>query len=823
MIERGFIVVLLLTGVASARAEEAANPSDSPAFTELAIYPAEIHLDHAKASQHAIALAKRADGITVDVTAEVEWVANSGSQDAAKMLATWADGKVRPLRDGKTTLSAKLGKLAASVPVSVQNVNLTNPVSFRHDVMPVFLRAGCNAGGCHGSSRGKDGFQLSLFGYDPAGDYFRLTRELATRRISRAIPGDSLLLEKSIAAVPHTGGKRFERDSQYYETLHEWIAAGAKSDFEEAPEVTSLKLYPPEATLKLGDKQQFVAVATYSDGTERDVTDLALFHSNDTSVASPDATGVCTAGSRGEAFVMARFDTHTVGSPVLTLPEDAKYEPVKEKPANYIDELVNAKLTTLRIPPSGQTSDREFLRRVTIDLAGRLPTVDELETFLADESPNKRSVKIDELIETPEFRDVWTLYWANLLMVRSENNRVDYKAMQLYYEWIAEQLAANRPLDEFVHEILTASGPTFTHPQANFYQIEPMAQKTAENVAQAFLGIRVQCAQCHNHPFDRWTMDDYYGFSAFFSQVGRKPGEDYREIIVFNRGFGETKHPVDGQPRMPKTLGGEAFDKEKAGRTDRRELVADWVVSPENPYFAPSMANRVWAHFFGVGIVEPVDDIRISNPPSNQALFDALGEKLVEYDYDFRRLVRDICNSNAYQRSSKTTDQNAHDSRNFAYARTRRIPAEVLLDCVSQATDSLEKLPGLPLGARATQVADGPANHYFLKTFGRANRDTVCACEARAEPTLSQALHLINGNTISGKLNQGKLVPRLLEEEKTPEEITRHLYQRCFSREPTEEELAELANFYGDKKKPQQELQDTFWAILNSREFLFNH
>ncbi|MEQ8836234.1 MAG: DUF1549 domain-containing protein, partial [Lacipirellulaceae bacterium] len=462
------------------------------------------------------------------------------------------------------------------------------------------------------------------------------------RRISRAIPEDSLLLEKSIAAVPHTGGKRFDRDSQYYRTLHEWIESGASSDLDEAPEVTNLELFPREATLNLGETQQFVAVATYSDGTVRDVTDLALFHSNDPSIASPDAEGLCTAGARGEAFFMARFDTHTVGSPVLTLPEDAKYRAVDEKPANYIDELVNAKLTTLRIPASPPTNDREFLRRVTIDLAGRLPTVDEVEAFLADESPDKRSVTIDRLIDTPEFRDVWTLYWANLLMVRSENNRVDYKAMQLYYEWIADQLQANRPLDEFVHEILTASGPTFTHPAANFYQIELMAQKTGENVAQAFLGIRVQCAQCHNHPFDRWTMDDYYGFAAFFSQVGRKPGEDYREMIVFNRGFGETKHPVDGKPRIPKTLGGESFDKEKAARRDRRQLVADWIISPENPYFAPSMANRVWAHFFGVGIVEPVDDIRISNPPSNQALFDALGEKLVEYDYDFRKLVRDI-------------------------------------------------------------------------------------------------------------------------------------------------------------------------------------
>ncbi|QDT00300.1 DUF1549 and DUF1553 domain-containing protein [Adhaeretor mobilis] len=811
--------------------KDPSSPAETPKFVDLTIYPSEIHLNHAAAKQQAIAVARRTDGISVDVTSLVEWKCKA--DNAAEPLAKWADGRVQPLRDGNTTLVARLDQpsldqtnsdsLSASVPVYVQGATINKEVSFRHDVMPIFLRAGCNAGGCHGSSRGKDGFQLSLFGYDPAGDYFRLTRERATRRLNRALPDDSLLLEKCIGAVPHTGGKRFEKESEYYSTLHNWVSAGAPSDLADAPTVESLQLYPPEATMELDDAQQFVALATYSDGNVRDVTDLALFLSSDSTVASIDPQGRCVAGVRGEAFVMARFDTHTVGSPVLTLPTESIYQPTETPPANYIDELVDAKLNTLRIPPSERSSDAEFLRRVTIDLAGRLPEVAELEAFLANEAPDKRALAIDRLIDTPEFRKLWTLHWANLLMVRSENNRVDYKAMQLYFEWIAEQIQQNRPLDEFVHELLTASGPTFVAPAGNFYQVEPLAAKTAENVAQAFLGIRVQCAQCHNHPFDRWTMEDYYGFAAFFSQVGRKPGEDYREMIVFDRGFGETNHPVDGKPRPPQTLGGEPTELAKENRVDRRKVAADWITSPENPYFATNLGNRFWAHFFGVGIVEPVDDVRVSNPPSNQALYDALGSKLIEYDFDFTRLVRDICNSNAYQRASSTTEANQHDRRNFAYARTRRIPAEVLLDCVSQATGAEEKLPGLPLGARATQVADGKANHYFLKTFGRSKRDTVCACEARAEPTLSQALHLMNGATVHGKINQGKLIESMLEEGAQPQEVARRLYLRCLSREPSDAELAALDKLIAEDPKPRDELQDVFWALLNSREFLFNH
>jgi len=788
-------------------------------FVALAVFPAQVALNHGHDFQRVVAVATRSDGVTSDVTDDVEWTV--APTDGSTAVATLKGNSVMPMVNGTARLEATFGALSANAIIQTQNVEKVRPISFRQDVVPVFMRTGCNAGGCHGASSGKDGFRLSLFGFDPAGDYKRLTRELATRRINLALPEESLLLMKAAGDVPHTGGKRFDKDSDYYQAIEHWLDAGAPSDVENAPSVTGLAIYPPRAVLEgEGAAQRFVAVAHYSDDTTRDVTDLAIFRSNNSSSAAINELGQAVAGTRGEAFVMARFDTHTVGSQVLTLPKDAKYEPLNEQPANYIDELVNAKLATLRITPSALCTDDEFLRRVTIDVTGRLPTQDDLTVFREDKSSKKRAHKIDELLERKEFSEIWAMKWAELLMVRTEPNRVEYKPMFLYWQWLNKQIADGVPIDQMVRNLLSASGGSFAEPAVNFYQIEPTPQKIAENVAQAFLGIRVQCAQCHNHPFDRWTMDDYYAFTAFFSQIGRKRGEDYREQIVFDRRGGEVKHPVTGRQMAPKFLGGPEPDVK--GR-DRRAVVAEWITSPDNPYFAINVANRVWAHFFGVGIVEPVDDVRVSNPPSNPELFATLGAKLVEYDYELKQLVRDICNSKAYQRSTDASESNRDDARNFARAHMRRIPAEMLLDCICQATETPEKFPGLPLGARASQIADGRAGNYFLTTFGRARRDTVCTCEVKTDPTLSQALHLLNGNTVHGKVVKGKLIERWIDEGKSPAEIIDELFLRCLSRSPTDEERAQLLTLFGDDPRPVPELQDAFWAVLNSREFLFNH
>ncbi len=790
-----------------------ALPATAAEIMSLNVYPPAVQLTTKRDSQTFIVSATRDDGVTLDLTKLAN--VKLASEGAVRLEGN----KLLPVADGETKLIVEYEGRTIEMPITVTKAGDDPAISFHNDVMPIFMRAGCNTGSCHGSARGKDGFRLSLFGFDPVGDQFRITREIGFRRINLAIPEESLLLTKITGAVPHTGGKRFDTTDPMYATMLRWLNEGAQLDQGEVPGVTKVELYPPQAVLEgEGTTQQFVAVAHYSDGTTRDVTGMSVFSSNNDNSAPITSAGLTTAAARGEAFIMARYDTHTIGSQVLVLPKDLEYTPPPPS-GNYIDGLVGEKLKKLRIQPSGLCTDEEFLRRATIDITGQLPTPEEYEAYMADTAADKRAKLVAQLLNRKEFSEIWAMKWSELLMVKS-SNQVSYKSMFLYSSWLTDQVANNVPLDQMVRELLGSSGGTFTEPQTNFYQIERDTLKTAENVAQVFMGIRTQCAQCHNHPFDRWKMDDYYSFAAFFSQIGRKNGEDYRETIVFNRGGGEVQHPVDKRVMPPKFLGGDVAD---VNGKDRRAVMAEWLTAPDNPFFAKNVANRVWDQFFGQGIVDPVDDIRVSNPASNPELLDALGAKLVEYNYDFKRLVTDICTSETYQRSCATNDSNAHDTRNFASMQVRRIPAEMLLDCISQVTETKDKFRGLPLGARAVQVADGKTSTYFLTTFGRAERDTVCACEVKTEPTLSQALHLINGSTVQGKMTSGGVVKALLDAGKTPEEAIDAIYIRCLARRPTPEESQRLGALVGQAPNPQQGLEDIFWAMLNSREFLFNH
>jgi hypothetical protein len=790
-------------------------PASAPAATaRLDVFPSEIRLQTGLARQQVIVVATRPNGVTEEVTAR----ATITPPDVK--LVRMQGSTLYPVADGQTALRAAYDGQTAAATVSVKAVTSVRPISFKLDVMPIFMRAGCNTGACHGSARGKDGFRLSLFGFDPQGDYYRLTREIGFRRLDLAVPQESLVLQKPIGAVPHSGGKRFDPSGEHYKTLLAWIQAGAANDVGPVPTVETIELFPHQLVLEgTGARQQMIVRAKYSDGSERDATSLATFYTNNDNSAPVTPEGVVTAASRGEAFVLARFDTKTVGSQAIVLPAGLRYTPPSDPPANYIDQHVSAKLQKVRILPSGICSDSVFLRRVMVDIVGQLPTEAEHRAFLADSSADKRAKLVDRLLARKEFAEIWALEWAQLLMIKS-TPAVSYKSTYLYSTWLTEQIAKNVPLDRIVRELVAASGGTFSSPATNFYQIETDTLKTAENVAQVFMGARIQCSQCHNHPFDRWTMDDYYSFAAFFSQIGRKEGEDYRETIVFNRGSGEVNHPVGGRVMSPKFLGGPLADC--AGR-DRRQVMAQWLTAAENPFFAASVSNRIWAHFYGLGIVEPVDDVRVSNPPSNPELLETLAKKLVEYHYDFKKLVRDICLSQTYQRVTQTNPSNEADQRNFAHARVRRIPAEVLLDCVSQVTETKDKFPGLPLGARAVQIADGATTDYFLTTFGRSPRETVCACDVRTEPTLSQALHLLNGETIQNKIRAGDVVKRLLEGKKLPDEVIKTLYLRCLTREPTPEELAQIKKTLTGQANQKDALEDVFWALLNSREFCFQH
>ncbi|MBA4191361.1 MAG: cell surface protein [Planctomycetaceae bacterium] len=782
-----------------------------PVPVRITVAPTEVELSGARDRQGIVVQAQFADGSTRDVTAQAQFTFE-------KPFAKATNGFLAPLADGSTTLTIAHAGHSAVVPVTVKQSASIEPIRFRTDVMPVFTKVGCNTGKCHGSASGKDGFRLSLFGYDPDGDLFRLTRELGGRRINLSTPEDCLLVNKSTGKVPHTGGKRIEPGSENHMLLLRWLEAGAPRDPKDTPKPIAIEVFPKTVVFAAkGDTQRVVVRAKYSDGTDRDVTRFCVFVGNNDSAAVAGEAGFITGTGPGEAFVLARFDEFTEGTAVIVRPGTPFTDP-KTPEFNYIDGHVHAKLNRLHVVPSDVCTDEVYVRRVYIDLVGQLSTPAEREAFLASADPKKREKLVDSLIEREEFRDIWVMKWAELLQIRTVNG-ITPKGLQLYDKWLRNRIHSGVTIDRVVRELLPANGGTFENPPVNFYQTETTPQLLAENAAQVFLGTRIQCAQCHNHPFDRWTMDDYYGFAAFFSQIGYKNAQDPRELTVFNAAAGEMLHPVGNRVVKPKFLGATAPEI-KPGQ-DYRAVLADWLASTENAAFARNIGNIVWAHFFGKGIVDPVDDVRVSNPASNRELLDALGQKVSAYKFDVKKLARDICLSRTYQLSTKRNPTNEWDERNFARQTVRRMRAEVLLDCISQVTGTSDRLPGLPLGGKAVQVPDGRAMNYFLTTFGRASRNTACSCEVKTTPTLSQALHLLNGETTSGKITEGKLIDKLLTE-RDAAAVASELYVRCLGRKPTAAEAELIATRLEKSADKKAALEDLFWALLNTNEFIFN-
>ena len=799
-------------------------------LVDLQVYPKDAHLVSLRAKQQLMVQATYADSTTRDVTVAAKYTF------ADPKLIKFEDHIIRPVADGETSLKIEFAGRTLTIPVKVEKATEERLVRFSLDVMPTFTKGGCNAGGCHGAASGKDGFRLSLFGFDPQSDYQNITRENLGRRINLALPHDSLLLEKGTGRVTHTGGKVISAEGSLYKTLVRWLEAGAPNDPVGTPKVVDLEIYPKQSVLEgEGAEQQIIVRALYSDGSTRDVTHETMFITNNDVSTKVDGKGKMIAGQRGESFIMARYDQITVGTQVLVIPKMPDFKFPKEPEANYIDTLVHNKLKKIRITPSGICDDNTFIRRAYLDVIGELPTSEAVTVFVADKSPGKREKLIDELIARPEFVRMWVMKWAELLQIRTQNNNFYYKNAVLYFEWLRDQFEQDQPMDKIVRELLGARGGTFSNPAGNFYQVERDTQKLTENAAQIFMGMRIQCAQCHNHPFDRWTMDDYYSFSAFFAQVGRKTGEDNRETIIYNRNSGGVRHVVGNRDMPPKFLGakGPEIAKDANGKMrsgfplksgeDRRLALANWLASPQNPFFAKNMANIVWGHFMGVGIVEPVDDVRISNPPSNPELLEELGKRFAASGYNFKKLVRDICVSRAYQRSVQSTDSNKDDTKNFSKSSIRRVRAEVLLDIISQVTDTKNKFRGLPLGSSAVEIVDGGTSTFFLTTFGRATRTTVCSCEVALEPNLSQALHLLNGDTVNSKCTQGGVVRNLIKEGKKPDEILDDIYLRCLARKPTDSEKVKLMTFFKEGRPEEEVLNDLFWAVLNSKEFIFNH
>jgi hypothetical protein len=725
---------------------------------------------------------------------------------------------------GETAIVVRARGLESRARVRVEAPEPREPVSFRREVLPLLTRHGCNSGTCHGTPAGKNGFRLSLRGFDPQADIASITREAGMRRIDRIEPERSLLLLKATAAVPHGGGARFERGSPDHGLLEEWIARGAVDD-PEAPALLKLEVEPARRLLeKPAWSQQLRATARFAGAAERDVTHLARFSTEQEATATVSAGGLVEGLQRGEAAITAeyigRMATAIIGF-IEERPGEVADEPSE---ANYIDRHVFAKLRLLRIAPAPLASDEVFLRRVYLDVIGVLPAPGEARAFLADPSPDKRSRLIDRLLERPEYAEFWGMRWADRL---GSNQRFTGKmGAHKLQSWVNAAMARNLREDELARAVLTASGGNYSVPLAGFFRRLRDPASAAESVSQLFLGIRIGCARCHNHPGDRWTQEDHLGLSAFFARLKFKDGPFFHHIYdkeetVYSAREGELTRPGGGTV-APRFLGGE--EPELPPGADRRQVLADWLASPENPWFARAAANRIWYHLFGRGIVEPVDDFRVSNPPSNEQLLEALAADFIAHGFDRKHLIRTILRSSAYQLGSRPEPLATGDERFFAHARVRLLGAEQLLDAISSASGVPEPFSGLPLGFRAARLPDGETHHRFLAAFGRPARAMACECERDGESNLLQALELSGASAVDAMIrSDAGRAARLAAAGASPEAILEELFLATLARHPTAEERASLVPRLAAEADPRRLAEDFLWALINSPEFLFQH
>jgi hypothetical protein len=781
------------------------------------IEPASPTLVGKRATRQLITTARYDDGSVRDLTRQLDWQSLNPEIAAVSQF-----GQVTPRGNGKTTIVAHRGSIEAKTEVTVEKFDEPAPVSFRHSVIPAFSQAGCNMGACHGTPTGKGGFKLSLRGYLPDQDFTILTRDNAGRRIDPLNPDTSMILRKPLGELPHEGGLRLARGSKTYEFLRDWVAEGAKDDKGASPAVR-LEILPGARVLNAPAKsQQTVVIVHHADGSARDITPICYYNSSNPEIADVDASGHVSFKTRGEVAVIAHY-LDLVANVRLTHLVDVPGFKVADVPRdNFIDEAVFNKLNRMRVAPSELCTDEEFIRRVYLDTIGVLPKPDEVQAFLNDSSGNRRTRVIDSLFSRPEFYDFWTLKLADVL--RSNGRLIQTKGTHVFQRWIRQSLEQNVPLDQFVRALLTSDGSTFRNPAANYYRISRDPENSVETTAQLFLGVRIQCAKCHNHPFERWTQDDYYGFAAFFSRVRQKKGNLPDEEVVFTVNNGDVRQPRSGQVMKPKALGGPVLEAEANSNADRREKLAAWLTSPENPFFAKSLVNRVWYHLVGRGIVEPVDDFRDSNPASNDELLNGLASDFAKNGYDLKRLIHLILTSRTYQLSARTNELNKDDGIYFSHAMAKLLPAEVLLDAISTVTGTTTTFDGLPKGSRATQIPDGKMENPFLKTFGRPARELACECERESDSNLSQALQLIGGATVNGKLrdDNGRMAA-LAKSTKPSEEIVRELYTVAVSREPNSSEMAAATKHLAAAGDRRQAIEDLGWVLINSKEFLFRH
>lgn len=759
-----------------------------------------------------------------DVTRAVEY-----QIDLPELIQVDETGHVTPLLEGKakvTILAAVDGRetpVQTSLDVLTTNLVQDRPVNFPNQIVPVFTKHGCNSGGCHGKSGGQNGFRLSLLGFEPAEDFEYLVKEGRGRRLFPSAPDQSLLLLKASGGLPHGGGARIEADSPSYRLLRRWVEQGMPYGKDDDPQVTHIEILPPERLMGRDESQQLVVVAHYTDGSNEDVTRMTQFDSNDAEMAEVVATGwVTTARLTGSVAVMARYQGHVgvfrstvpLGIPVQNLPSSDK----------LVDEFVFKKLQALGLPPSSRSDDTTFLRRVTIDIAGRLPTSEESEAFLADESINKRDQAIDRLLDSSDYAEYFANKWTAILR---NKRKADYEKPSTYafHGWMRNSFYENKPYDQFVRELLTASGTPGKNPPVAWYREVKDQAAQVEDTAQLFLGLRIQCARCHHHPFEKWSQQDYYGFAAFFSRLGRKKGFLQNQDRIFhNPGAAQAKNPKTNDNVPPTGLGSEPL--EIASYEDPRRYLADWMSDPENPFFARALVNRYWKHFFSRGLVDPEDDMRLTNPAVNPALLDALAQDFLASDFNLKHLIRQICRSEIYQLSAEPNAWNKDDKQNFSRYYPKRLNAEVLLDSINQLTGTTTSFGGMPSGTRAVALPDNGFSSYFLTVFGRPESSSACECERSSEANLAQSLHLLNSSEIQGKLtdDNGRAAKLASQQEADHRAKIRKLYLLAFSREPLDEEAAiAMAHIEKCGEEVKRAYEDIVWAMINTKEFLFNH
>lgn len=773
-----------------------------------------------------------------------------GSQDVTRQVAfkTAPEGIVQisdtgyltPIGAGKAsvTVVSESHQSSCNFDVEVDGFENETAINFPNQIVPVFTKFSCNGGGCHGKAAGQNGFRLSLLGFHPQDDYEFLVKESRGRRLFPAMPEKSLLLTKATSQVPHGGGKRLDENTDEYRLLKRWISQGMPYGSDDDPKVESIVVYPENRVMNRESSQQLIVFAHYTDGHIKDVTRMAQFESNDTEMADVDMQGlVSTRDLAGDVTVMTRFQGQVaVFRAILPLSEQA---PTLPTPNNLVDQAVFAKLTQLGIPTSSNCSDETFIRRITLDLAGRLPTLDETKEFLAETSDNKRQQVITRLLSSDDYAEFFASKWAQILRNKRDNDSYKFGTFAMY-EWLREQLYHNRPYNELVRDIIAASGSVTVHPPVAWYRQVTDVNQQVEDASQLFLGQRIQCARCHHHPYEKWSQQDYAKMAGFFSLVSKKAGPTPSEPIVYSRiGRPSAADPRSGAQLVPAGLGAEPINVDDS--VDPRHELVDWMTESNNPYFAPALVNRYWKHFFGRGLVDPEDDMRVTNPASNPELLENLSQQFFDSGFDLKQLIRMIVESKTYQLSSDANDLNLDDRRNHSRFYPKRMQAEVLLDSIDQVLGTSTAFEGMPVGTRAVSLPDTSFNSYFLTVFGRPEATTACECERTTDSNLAQSLHLLNSKEMQAKLTDpnGFAFHRSqridTEKAETNQEVTSQsrteliqqdiesIYLIAFSRLPSSEETSRLVNYISNHQDPRAAYEDALWAVVNSKEFLFNH